>query len=313
MEFTYREVDVLGADREQYKYIHKSLFKTADIDDKWINWYHRDIVECDTRLSQSRTYGLFDHNKLIGIWSVEPKILKLDSGELIKVGRCFAVGVSEDYRRMGLFVSLSKFAIESERDKGEFEYILGFPQTGRSVIGGHLKAGWSEVSNVDIYSHDMANITHECTKSDLNSIITFSTISTDSSKAIMSFDEQSDYRDVRYKKHPRLHYLTYSYKDAYIVIKSYSNFYHILDIRGSKENTLFLLKAILSIAKRHGIAELNIWCNEKYEFKDVLVEANFKNGATHGLPITIIAVQINANKPLVIGGFNFGMGVEEGY
>ena len=311
--FNYRLIDPCGKDQEDYKKIHNELFKGAAIDSHWIEWYHYKVRASDNRLSHTRTYGLFDNTRLIGIWSVEPKIMRNSNNELITVGRCFAVGISSDYRRMGLFVSLSEFAIESERRRAEFEYIIGFPQTGRSVVGGHIKAGWEEISLIDIYSINLNSNESGLSRKDVTNVIDFSNITTPLS-TINSFDEPPSYRNIRFLAHPTLQYIIYSFSDAYIVLKPYSMFCHILEIQGSKENAIRLIEVSKSVCKRHGLVELNVWNNPNTSYNDILVECGFSSGAQHGLPISVIAVSINAkNKLLLENEFNFGMGVEEGY
>lgn len=311
--FDYRIVYPSGTDREDYKKIHLQLFPGSQIDDSWIDWYHNNIPASDNRLSSTRTYGVYDGERLIGIWSVEPKLIKNSNNDLIKVGRCFAVGVSSDYRRKGLFVSLSVFAIENERKRAEFEYILGFPQTGRSVIGAHYKSGWEEVSLVDIYGIDLNKTTSRFFKNDVKEVVDFSALETPKSTS-QNFDEPSSYRNERFIKHPKLHYLRYAFEDAHIILKPYSTFCHILEMQGSKENVIRLIEASKSICKKHGFTEINIWNKEKAFFSSALIDCGFTKGADHGLPITIIAVKINATKPFELGHpFNFGMGVEEGY
>ena len=311
--FEYRLINVCDKDIEDYKKIHLELFPGSEIDNSWINWYHNEIRASDNRLSFTRTYGVYDNDRLIGIWSVEPKIMKNSDNELIKVGRCFAVGISSDYRRKGLFISLSQFAIERERERAEYEYILGFPQTGRSVIGGHLKSGWEEVSFVDIYSIDLEKNKGKFFRSDVKEIVDFSTLTTPLSSP-NSFDEGSTYRNKRFLEHPKLHYLRYTHEDAHIILKPYSTFCHILEMKGSRENVIRLVEACKSICKKHGFIELNVWNNLNSLYHSVLVECGFSNGAQKGLPITIISVKIKAKKSLkLVSTFNFGMGVEEGY
>lgn len=313
INFIYKQIDPCGKEQDDYNKIHNELFRSAAIDNNWIEWYHDKVRASDLRLSFTRTYGLFDANRLIGIWSVEPKIMRDNNNELIKVGRCFAVGISSDYRRMGLFVSLSEFAIECERKRAEFEYIIGFPQTGRSVVGGHLKAGWEEISYVDIYSIALSNNDGIFSRGDANELIDFSNSFT--SLCIKnSFDEPSSYRNMRFLMHPKLQYMIYTYDDAHIVLKPYSTFCHILEMQGSKENVKRLIEVSKSICKRHGLVELNVWNNNNAFYHEVLIECGFSIGAEHGLPITIIAVGINKKEKFQLEKeFNFGMGVEEGY
>lgn len=313
IKLIYKPIDPCGNEQEEYKKIHHELFRSADIDNNWIEWYHEKIRASDPRLSFTRTYGLYDGNRLIGIWSVEPKIMRNNTNELIKVGRCFAVGISSDYRRMGLFVSLSEYAIKSERERAEYDFIIGFPQTGRSVVGGHLKAGWEEISFIDTFSVDLSNNDGKFFRSDVRQMTIFLNSAT-TLNVPNSFDENSSYRNMRFLMHPKLQYIVYQYDNAHIVLKPYSTFCHILEMQGSKENVIRLIEVSKSVCKRHGLLELNVWNNSDAFYHDTLIGCGFTNGAQHGLPITIIAVRIKALMKLKIEKhFNFGMGVEEGY
>lgn len=312
MDFKYRVIDPCGADNEQYIKLHRELFRSAGIDNTWVEWYHKRIPDSDARLGKTRTYGLFDGQRLIGIWSVEPKVMLNSRRERINVGRCFAVGVSSDYRRMGLFVSLSRFAIESERQKGELAYILGFPQTGRSVIGGHLKAGWEEIELVDIYSFNLNALDETFFRSDVQPITDFTRLETAYYPATC-FNEPAEYRNTRFLYHPKLQYMMFGYGDAHIVLKNYSTFCHILEMSGSPVYLKRLIEAAKSIAKRHGLTEINVWNTPKALYHQTLIECGFQSGAGHGLPITVIAVGINATEKMTIDTYNWGMGVEEGY
>lgn len=310
IKFEYRLIDTLGKDHSKYKELHNSLFKGAATSSEWILWYHKEIGEKKTWSKGTRTWGVFDKEELIGIWSVEPKIFRI-SNTLIKVGRCFAVGIHADYRRHGLFVSLSEYAIQQEKNLGEYEYILGFPQVGRSVVGGHFKAGWEEVISINIFSRkNEPRVFGPSRKS-----ISFSTHykSLNFENEVDRLVENEEYNNLRWIDHPDHQYLTYTYKNATIVLKPYGNFCHILDLSGSVENVKFLLGALKSLAIKHGWIEVNAWCAEKEIYKKVFLDSGFSEGADFGLPVTLIAVRINAKTPLLIGICSIQMGIEEGY
>jgi hypothetical protein len=303
--FIFRKIDVINQDKISYKELHNLLFKGASISNEWINWYHKDIGSIENWSIGTRTWGVFDCEKLIGIWSVEPKTMIYNS-KIIKVGRCFAVGIHPDYRRLGLFVTLSQFAINEEKKIREFEYILGFPQQGRTVIGGHLKAGWEECMNIDIYSRSNQVQAKYVTKNQFNFISNFTSCSE-------GFLENSNYLNQRWIYHPDHQYLNYSYNTAFVVLKPYANFCHILKISGDIDDVKFLFHLISVLSKKHGWQEVNIWCSDLCQYKNLLLELGFIKGAEFGLPIQLIAVKINATKSLNIEKVNFQMGVEEGY
>jgi len=310
IKFEYRLVDTLGKDHDKYKGLHNSLFRSAATSSEWIEWYHKEIGGLKSWSKGTRTWGVFDEDELIGIWSVEPKNFKV-SGTVLNIGRCFAVGIHADYRRHGLFVSLSEFAIRQEKIYGEYEYILGFPQVGRTVIGGHLKAGWEEVITINIISRKNEPRVFGPSRSGVNFFNDF--------KGLVfknDYDgivESSDYNNLRWIKHPDHQYLTYSYNTATIVLKTYGGFCHILDLSGSIENVCYLLEIVKSLAIKHGWLEVNAWCADKEIYKDAFLASGFSDGAEFGLPVTLIAVRINADKPLLIDRCSIQMGIEEGY
>lgn len=300
---------VIDSSTVKYKELHNSLFKGAATSYEWINWYHKDLsssLNIDTI-----TYAAFDGDILIGIWSVEPKLMHYEGND-IKVGRCFAVGIHEGYRRLGLFVSLSEFAIQSERLRGEFEYIIGFPQKGRSVIGGHLKAGWEHVQEIGIYSAAQLENDPTFPYSNIEIIQNFNILDIPTN-INGSLIENPKYKNTRWLQHPDLHYICLKYGNAFLVLKAYANFCHIVDINGDKDDVLYLLKTAKVLGCRHGWAEINVWCAENEFFVNEIKNAGFIEGANFGLPISMIAVKINAITPLVFKTCHIQMGVEEGY
>lgn len=310
IKFEYRLVDTLGIDHVKYRALHNVLFKGAATSSEWIEWYHKKIGGLKSWSKGTRTWGVFDEDELIGIWSVEPKNLKI-SGNILNVGRCFAVGIHADYRRHGLFVSLSEFAIHQEKIYSEYEYILGFPQVGRAVIGGHFKAGWEEVLTVNIFSRKNEPRVFGSSRSRINFISDYKGLVFENE--FDSVVENSDYNNLRWIKHPDHQYLTYSYNNATIVLKTYSEFCHVLDLSGSIQNVTYLLEMVKSLAIKHGWLEVNAWCADREIYKDAFLASGFSNGAEFGLPVTLIAVRINADKPLVIDNCSIQMGIEEGY
>jgi hypothetical protein len=310
IKFEYRLIDTVDIDHDKYKALHNSLFKGAATSSEWIFWYHKEIGSLKKWSKGTRTWGVFDREELIGIWSVEPKTLKL-SDKTINVGRCFAVGIHEGYRRHGLFVSLSEYAIQQERKIGEYEYILGFPQVGRTVIGGHFKAGWEEVLSIDIYSRKNQPRVFGESRSGINFISNFNGITLE--KNCDGLNENSDYNNLRFINHPDHQYLTYSYKDSTIVLKPFGNFCHVLDLSGSIVNVEYLLNAVKSLAIKHGWDEVNTWCADSEYYKKAFLSTGFSSGADFGLPVMLIAVRIKAIQPLVIETCSLQMGIEEGY
>ena len=85
-------------------------------------------------------------------------------------------------------------------------------------------------------------------------------------------------------------------------------------MNGSVSEIFHLLQVCKSVAKSHGLEELNVWSSDIFRFRKSLVEAGFQKGAKHGLPITFIAIPIHAVDDFKLSyEMNIGMGVEEGY
>jgi hypothetical protein len=305
MNFKYTTIDT---SINEYKELHNSLFFGASISKEWIKWYHKDIPR-STGL-KTVTYAVYDKTKLVGVWSVEPKLLNIN-GKATKVGRCFAVGIHDKYRRLGLFVSLSKFAISSEIKRSEFDYIICFPQKGRSVIGGHLKAGWKIISEIPIYSaNKFKNESHSI--SGVEIITDFNNLNYQNNLN-GSFIESPLYRNNRWLKHPDYYYICLKHNNSYLILKIYSNFCHIIDFVGEKRDTILLLKTAKNLAFRHNWSEINLWCANNEYFKNEIIAAGFKEGANFGTSISLITVNINETKELKLDSCHIQMGVDETY
>jgi len=310
--FHFCLIDPLATHAEEYRILHNILFPGAAVSSDWIEWYHGKISTTNQQYTETRTYGVFDSKRLIGMWSVEPKRLQVEDGKILNTGRCFSVGIDADYRRMGLFVSLSKYAIEQERKIGEYDYILGYPQKGRSVIGGHLKAGWELVQGIDIYSYEPSHEIGSYSKANASIVDDYGLFKTSTTHP-GSYLESKEYRNTRWIEHLDNQYLQYKYNDAYIIIKPYSNFCHILDFGGNGEDVQILLEICKSLAFRHRWVELNLWCCELEIYKEQILKAGFSGGANYAFSVSMIAVRINAETELKLEKCHLQMGIEEGY
>ena len=214
---------------------------------------------------------------------------------------------------MGLFVELSKYAIEEEKKRSEYDFILGFPQSGRPVIGGHFKAGWEEAMNLSPYSINTESYTSSSDRRGAEVITDFAKYSSSDSLA-GCFYESNEYRNLRWLLHPHHHYLCYGFADSYIVLKPYLNFCHIVDFKGSAKILAKLFTIAKDIAKRHGWVELNLWCADNEYFMNTVLEQGFTKGDQFVLPITMITVRIAANNSFqALESCHLQMGIEEAY
>ena len=317
------------ADGVKFKNLHNILFKNTAANVAWFRWYFDDIGG-----SYTRVYGAFDGANLVGCWCVEPKKLSLPlvdsvvikdadgnvkapAPNIIDVGRCFAVGIHPDYQRRGLFIKLSEYAIEQERLLGEYQHILGFPQVGKAVIGGHLKAGWTFVHDIEMLSYKPDGLpSYNISLGSVDRVRSFRSLKESIPPFVTGFVEDSTYRDKRWLKHPDNHYIVLSKDDAYIVLKPYGHACHILDMNGSADGTglVNVIRAAKTLAARHKWAELTTWCSSDEIFSLELRAMGFKSGAQFGLSVQLLAVRIAAQKQLCIQGpLHFMTGVEEIY
>jgi GNAT superfamily N-acetyltransferase len=306
-EFNFRVLE--REDTEKFKELHNILFKNTAMSHEWWAWY-REIERFD-RSFFTRVYGAFDGDRLIGIWCVEPKNM-LANGETLRVGRCFSVGIHPEYQRRGLFVKLSVHAIEKEKEKGQYEYILGFPQVGRSVIEGHIKSGWHRVQVIQMRSIKTDGILPSVSLGDVGRVDDFNRLPR-STHRDGDFITSAGYRNRKWIYHPDNSYICLSKRSAFVVAKVYKDFCHILDIGGDNENIIPLIEAVKTLSVRHRWREITAWCASNDPRLDVLETAGFKDGSDCGTSVELLAVRINSKEDLSLGSCCFQMGVEEIY
>ncbi len=312
-EFRFELVDPLSQHKKEYRKLHNLLFPTTAMSFEWLEWYHGKIGSLRSGVVATRTYGVFDQDVLAGIWSVEPGEFITRTGKVIAIGRAFALGIHPDYRRKGLFVSLSKFAIEQERRLAEFEYIVSFPQAGRPVIAGHLKAGWEIVQNIDAFSFAPETLETFTPRSHVKWLSDFEDCRV-SDDVPGSFKESPAYRNLRWLMHPENQYICLTCQQSYVVLKPYAGICHILDFQGGSAGISTLLEASKSLARRHRWREINIWCGETETYRQHIVDAGFKRGSGFSPAVVLVAVRIRAAAPLSLTtGSHIQMGADETY
>jgi len=292
---------------DEFQKFHNLLFKNTDASPQWFQWFFKNARR--EELISPRIYTLRDGDRLIGSWCVEPKHF-LHNGWLLRVGRCFSVGIDPEYRRQNLFVELSNYAIEQERSvQKKFDYIFGFPQVGRPVIDAHLKSGWEHVQTIDMYSTAPQKYDY--------SIEAFDRVKDFTSKFpkdCSRFYDCSSYLYCRWICHPECTYTCLEYtEDDNIVLKQYGLACHILLLKGKHEYVKELLNASKGIAYRHRLEELTIWNAHNEHYHDAIVECGFKPGAKFGSSVELLAVKINETNDLKLETCHFMMGSEESY
>lgn len=296
-----------GNDWRELKEFHNLLFQHTDASSQWFDWYMNSIGGRNGKNHQTQVYCVRHDDKLIGTWCVEAKELVLP-GTINIVGRCFAVGIHPEFRRQNLFVELSKFALESERKLARYDHILGFPQVGRPVIGGHLKAGWQYVQNIDVW---------DChpSKEDVTSLRSVNVVDDfwriDSPAYRGAFFETPGYRNMRWLAHPDCNYVCLSLNNSYVVLKPYAGMCHLLDINGTKsEDVQALLRAAKTLAHRHRWSRLTTWCAPNEFHKSDFEVCGF---APTDESVTLLSVPIRGADTLQLNLCHLMMGSEEMY
>jgi GNAT superfamily N-acetyltransferase len=273
---------------EKFKQFHNTIFPNTRASKEWLEWY--------------ANFGFLDHeihtrahvairesdDQIVGTWCVEPKIFST-SEKNIKVGRCFSVGIHPELRRQNLFVRMSKYAIQTEKNIGQYEHILGFPQEGRPVIDAHLKSGWKKLHLIT-----MLGAKPEITNSSLReSRQVLKDLSTSYEQlSVGKFVENDSYFTRRWSEHPENNYIILSTKSSRIVLKHYSSIMHVLSMQGEETNVTFLLNAARTLAFRHKCEELNAWCADGERYKKSLEDANFLPNVSKMSNIELMCVDL---------------------
>jgi GNAT superfamily N-acetyltransferase len=309
--FTFRHVDTLGTDRIAYRRLHNLLFANTAMSSDWIDWFHTEVATAGGG-REARTYGLFDGEILAGIWSVEPREFTVDGRSVIPVGHCFAVGIHPEYQRQGLFVELSKYALEQEKIRGEMNFILGFPQQDRPVVGGHLKAGWEIVQDIDAWRIAPDSMDLATPRARVETLQSFSGAANHGPLA-GSFTTPPDYLTRRWLQHPDNHYICYECAGGFVVLKPYGGVCHVLELQGSPDAARTLLGAAKTLCRRHGWKELNAWCAPNERYRAQMTEVGFEPGAEFARPVVLIAARINSAAPLALVDCHLPIGIEEIY
>lgn len=307
----------------EFKKFHNTIFPNTAASREWLKWYidlGRSIHGIGTRVYVARRDS---DNAIVGSWCVEPKLFR-NNDKINFVGRCFAVGIHPDMRRQNLFVRLSKFAIESEKNRGEYAAILGFPQLGRPVIAAHLKSGWQELSKIDMLSarpenHDfplsMVRM-HNFEEIDTNVEDVF-----EASKKSTMFIETPRYFRSRWLQHPDNSYIVLGTKEtphSTIVLKQYGSIMHVLSIRGRVHDATFLLGAASTLAYRHRCTEINAWGHANDLYRPALMKSGFTENSSESPSIQMMHVNLKPDHFHGIGTETLGscvlhQGIEEIY
>lgn len=326
VEFTVLDL-CKATQMRKFAEFHNSVFPAMNASFSWFEWYMHsgaNYHDIDTLV-----YAAMSDGKIVGTWCVEPKELYCNDFSKIAVGRCFAVAIAPEFRRQGLFVELSKFAIERERQRGEFQHILGFPQKGRPVIDAHLKSGWERIQEIDCHSITTSHLVKPVSLAAIDSrIVTFAMFDNPLEDRAMrrlgSFYDSPWYKDERFLSHTEHTYTCLKTDNSYVVLKQYGTTMHVLDIQehNQRPSTIEeLLVASVTLAKKHACNHVTIWGAQNDPLvTNVLASDSFRSHwseqpttVLEPASIDMLAVRINSSDKLVLDETHFQTGSEESY
>lgn len=247
------------------------------------------------------TWVADDAGKIVGQYSVQ----RYDCyyfGELIQASLCFDVATHPEYRYQGMFTKLGFHTLENE-GADNVAFTIGFPWVGGIAIPGHLRVGWSKLSELGIYSKTDL-ITHKDQNTGSFQI-----------KQIDGFDERFDeladahkrdlpimlkrsaaYLNWRYIQ--KLGYIYFCFEIVeskklvgYLILKIYesekSKTLHIIDYILPKNLDAYnaVLDFVIAYANRAEVQKVNLVINENHHFFNFLEESNFTREERFFIPI----------------------------
>jgi hypothetical protein len=290
----------------QFKGMHNHLFPISNRSQRWIEWWHHTV-----NLGRVRVYGAYSFDQLVGMWCVESRSL-MYNGKVIPVGRCFSVGIHEQYREKGLFIGLGMHALEEERKIGEYDYVLGFPTKDRPVVHGHIHAGWKISQEIDVCSvivDEYMDRGDDYLREDFGHWQ--SMIKSPSQTLFPKEGSFVNWNRGRWVGHPQVNYITLSNATTTAVVKQYKGWAHVLSLEGyTKQGVAKMLRCIKALGKRHQWTHINLWAAENQMWKEEMTEAGFVNKEE---PRLILSYNINATREFKLTTSNIQMGIEEGY
>lgn len=97
-------------------------------------------------VNHSYVFGVYDGKKLVSINDYMPLIYKYN-GKSVQVLESCESGTLPEYRGMGLWSMVVKYAIAYLKEEGKYDFLIGFPNY-RNSYGGFMKMGWNHVCDV---------------------------------------------------------------------------------------------------------------------------------------------------------------------
>lgn len=295
----FKKVDVGNLEFNKYCNTHNLIFQNSNLSKSRIKWFHKTLDK------NTRTYGAYDKNTLIGIWSVVPHEFRYNS-KIIKVGRAFSAGINSNYRRQGLFIELSRYAFQQEKERNEVEYLFGFPLSTNIVTKAHFKAGWYKVMDIPIYSLKLEDIK---VVRPLEGVVSLNSLNIRTFAAHEGSFLNNNI-EKRFLNHPEYCYfmLSTNLYNNYIILKPYKNWCHILDILDTSNERQTMLEIAKNIVKAHCWSDLTVWCADNDLYLDEYIRAGFTKTAVSR---SMIAYNIKANQNITLSTSHIQNWIEE--
>lgn len=259
-------------DEDSFKDSFLHLYKLCygfrkDLDEQWYNWFN---LECPTGLNNIYVIKDEVNNQLISAYGFLPYIVDY-KGKEVKASLANNVMVHPDYQGQGLFVKISKYAIENEINSG-CKWILGIPN--KNAIRGHLKVGWQQLTSIPFYEHSINNNSKLFFPPEVQEIRSFTSehqVHILPSGYDFHVKKDASFLNWRTFKRPYKQYRAFGIKgendqiDGYIILKNFSRedglkVTHIVDFSFKRQKNLEdLIIYAIAYAQQSKSIKLNIW------------------------------------------------------
>lgn len=139
--------EIIQAEGDLYKQeiigLRKIVFPGEEIEKENIDYWDWEFK--NNYYGPAEIFLVRDQSAIIGHYAIIPQRFSV-MGTEYKAGLVVDVMTHPGYRKMGMFYSVSKFALE----KTKTDFTIGYP-IRNDVMPGHLKAGWEVVKKIPVY------------------------------------------------------------------------------------------------------------------------------------------------------------------
>lgn len=215
------------------------LFQHKNYDEKWFGW-----VRDQEYYKRNYYIAINEYNKIIGIYGLSPVKFKIKENFFWGSHSC-NVGIHPDFWGSNLFLELSLFSFQNDREKGR---AFAFCSPRRALaIRAHKKIGWKELGLLSFFEKKKIN------KFDVKKFRVFDKFDKKlgdiQNKFFKNFDfcvlKDSNYINWRYEG--KSYEFFTDFESSFFILKKYEKRVHIIELffkeeKGLKEIIDFSLK-----------------------------------------------------------------------